>query len=101
MPLGAITVLRRIHPRRGVREVVFQMPGAASYTTGGDAITAANLNLNAITDIQFHVSGVVDRQYLFDKANSKVMAQVISTGAQVAGSTNLSTDTVLGRAIGY
>ena len=101
MALGAITFLRKLKNRNGVRERVISMVGATSYTTGGDAITAANVQLNAIDAIFFELPNPLsDLAFIYDKTNGKVMAQVISTGLEVAGATNLSTKTVRAHVIG-
>src|SRR5262245_41741955 len=100
MALGAITFIRQIAPRRGVRQRVCLMVGEASYTTGGVAITPATFRLNAIDAIIFsNPYPLVNRQYVYDKANSKIMAQVVSTGAEVAGANNNAADQVMMRVI--
>lgn len=72
------------------------MVGEASYTTGGVAVTAATFQLNAIDAILFsNPYPLVNRQYIFDKTNSKIMAQVVSTGVEVAGANNNSADIVI------
>ena len=96
MALGAITFLRKIAPRRGVRKRIVLLVGEASYTTGGVAVTAANFQLNAIDSMFFNQPyPLVNRQYVFDKANSKIQAQVPSTGAEVAGAVNCSADQIV------
>lgn len=102
MALGAITFIRKVAPRRGVRIREVLLVGEASYTTTGVAVTAANFQLNAIDAIFIsNPYPLVNRQYIFDKTNSKIMAQVVSTGAEVAGATNCAADqlilTVYGR----
>ena len=96
MALGAITFIRKLAPRRGVRIRKVLLVGEASYTTGGVAVTAANFQLNAIDGIFCaNPYPLVNRQYIFDKANSKFMAQVVSTGAEVAGAVNCSADQII------
>lgn len=101
MALGAITFVRKMRPRNGLRERIISLVGPASYTTGGDAITAANVQLAAIDAILFQLPNpLADRAYIFNKAGSTVQAIVLSTGAQVASTTNLSADTILAHVIG-
>jgi hypothetical protein len=96
MALGAITFIRKLAPRRGVRIRICLLVGEASYTTGGVAVTPANFLLNAIDGIFFSAPfPLVDRVYIFDKANSKIMAQVGSTGAQVAGAVSCAADQII------
>ena len=101
MAIGAITFVRKMRPRNGIRERIISMVGAASYTTGGDAITAANLQLAAIDAIFFELPNpLADLAFIFDKTNLKIMAIVLSTGLQVAAATNLSTSTVRAHVVG-
>ena len=101
MALGAITFIRKIAPRRGVRQRICLMVGEATYTATGVPITAATFLLNGIDAIFFeNPYPLVNRQYLFDKTNSKIQAQVVSTGVEVAGGTNCSADQVLMRVVG-
>jgi len=95
MALGAITFIRKLAPRRGVRIREVLMVGEASYTTTGVPVTAATFQLNAI-DAIFCAAPypLANRQYVFDKTNSKIMAQVVSTGVEVAGAVNCSADQV-------
>jgi len=96
MALGAITFIRKLAPRRGVRVREVLLVGEAAYTSTGVAVTAANFQLNAIDAIFPSLPfPLVNRQYIFDKANSKIMAQVPSTGAEVAGAVNCSADQIL------
>src|SRR5262245_30123403 len=102
MPIGTITFLRYIQPRRGVRERVFSMAGPTSYTTTGDAVTPANFKLNAIDSLDFEQPHpLVDRLYIYNKTAGKIQIQVPSTGLELANATNCSADIVRGRAIGY
>jgi hypothetical protein len=101
MALGAIAVLRRFTPKRGSREVLVEITGEASYTTGGVVIAASNFGLNAITRLlPFPPYPLVDRTYVWDNTNSKLMAQVISTGLQVAGAVSCSADKIVCLVIG-
>ena len=96
MALGAITFIRKVAPRRGVRIREVLLVGEASYTTGGVAVTAATFQLNGIDAIFISTPfPLVNRQYIFDKTNSKIMAQVVSTGAEVAGANNNSADQII------
>ena len=96
MALGAVTFIRKVAPRRGVRVREVLLVGEASYTTGGVAVTAATFLLNGIDAIFFsNPFPLVNRQYIFDKTNSKIMSQVVSTGAEVAGAANCSADQII------
>lgn len=96
MALGAITFIRKVAPRRGVRIREVLMVGEASYTSTGVPVTAATFLLNAIDAIFFSLPYPLSiRQYIFDKANSKIMTQVVSTGVETAGAVNCSADQVI------
>lgn len=98
MAIGAITFVRYIHPRRGVRQRIISMAGPTSYTgSGGDTITAADVKLNAIDSIIFELPHpLVDRHYIYNKTTGKIQVQVPSTGLELAGATNCSADIVRG-----
>lgn len=92
----AIAVLRRYPPRRGIREVLVEITGDTSYPTGGSPIVAADVKLSAITAILPQLPyPLVDRQYIWDRANGKLMAQVVSTAAELANTTNASADKIV------
>ena len=94
MALGAVTILRRYPPKRGVREVLAEIVGEASYTSTGVAIAASVFGLTAITAVEpFPPYPLADRIYIWDRANGKLMAQVISTGLEASG--NLSADKIV------
>jgi hypothetical protein len=67
-----------------------------SYPTGGEAITAAQLQLSTIdflgAEIKAPVAG--DKFVSFDPANSKIVVQVMSTAAEAANASDQSTVTV-------
>lgn len=99
MALGAITILRRYPPKRGVREVLALLVGEASYTSTGVAIAASAFGLNAITTIEpFAPYPLADRHYIWDRANGKLACQVISTGLEASG--NLSADQIVLHVVG-
>ena len=96
MALGAITFIRKVAPRRGVRIREVLMVGEGSYTSTGVPVTAATFQLNAIDAIFFSLPFPLSiRQYIFDKANSKIMTQVVSTGVETAGAVNCAADQVI------
>jgi hypothetical protein len=72
---------------KGLRIVDFAFDGA--YPAGGEAITAAELQLSSIDDIMFHNKGLTDFMPVFQNATSKIALLVISTavesGAGAAG----------------
>jgi hypothetical protein len=92
----------------GAREVVFDITGPASYTTGGEALTAAQqaqlmpeAGLPAAADyskavfFESEVETANARYLILDKTNNKMMFFAGST--QVAGATNLSAVVIRGR----
>ena len=91
----AIAFLRKYPPRRAIRERLILITGDTSYPTGGSAISAANVQLTAITALlPQNPYPLVDRIYVWDRTNGKLIAQVASTGAQVANATDLSADKI-------
>ena len=93
----------------GVRRVTqATVTGPASYTTGGEALTAAQLNqlmpefagvlpATAATKVDFFESDRTntDQYMILDRANSKIM--YFTNAGQVAGATNLSAVAIPGR----
>lgn len=68
----------------------------SSYPTGGEAFDPATYGIenaaNAIVYIQPRFTAVAALNvYTFDKATNKIVATVMSTGAEVADTTDLST----------
>lgn len=101
MPIGAITFVRYFPPKRGIRERLISMAGPTSYTTTGDAVTAADVKLNAVDHIAFELPHpLVDRQYIYNKTTGKIQIQVPSTGLELANATNCSADIVRARVSG-
>lgn len=96
MAIGAITFIRYLAPRRGVRQRIISMAGPTAYTgTGGDTLTAADVKLNAIDSINFELPHpLVDRQYIYNKTTGKIQIQVPSTGLELANGVNCSADIV-------
>lgn len=87
--------------------VTFDCTGPASYTTGGETLTAAQYGqllgasppaAAAFSSVQFFESerDTVGRQLVLDKANNKMM--YFAAGAEVASTTNLSAVVIRGRA---
>lgn len=98
----AFTVLRRFPPRRGIREVLVEITGDTSYPTGGTAIAASDVKLRGITRVLPQAPyPLVDRQYIWDHTNGKLMAQVVSTAAELANATNASADKIVALITGY
>jgi hypothetical protein len=97
MPLGTITpVTSFVIGDRWMK--IFNVVGAASYTTGGDALTPAQLGF--VGDAEFQVSAEnsngVDASY--DYANQKL--KCFSGAAEATAASNLSTSTFRVTAIG-
>ena len=90
-----------------LRETVFKHTGPASYSTGGETITAAQLGLKSLISVQ--VSGDSTGAYFTvakvpaTKFSSSfvIIWQNVSDGAEVTATTNLSASTVTIRALGY
>ena len=70
----------------------------ASYPTGGEVVSPADLGLQSI--LFMHVNSKAGNLIQFDAAAVKLMAYVSSTGLQVASTTDLSAVSVRVRAVG-
>lgn len=85
------------------RRVVGQYTGPASYTTGGESLTAGDLGIGKIEflsiSLLFRTSGVV-RFPVYDYVNSKLLV-FDDTGAEVANATALNNFTCRFEAVGY
>ncbi len=100
MALG-VAVLKRL--RRpwgggyGIKDLLIEVTGEASYVTNGSAITAAQLNVNAIIAVvPRRPYPLVARQYIWDRGTGKLLAQKLDgTGAEVISTTNCSADKVV------
>lgn len=70
-----------------------QYTGPASYATGGDPFTAANLGMSTIellvTELAVNAAGTV-RGLQYDTAAGLLRWIVLDTGAEVAATTDLS-----------
>ena len=102
----AVTIANlRFNVDGNVRQTTFDVTGPASYTTGGEALTAAQINqlmphyAGALlaTDAdkaQFFVSdrNASDQYMILDKVNDKIM--YFTNAGQVSAATNLSTVTI-------
>lgn len=102
----AVTISNVRHNVLGnVRQVTFDVAGPASYTTGGEALTAAQINelmphyggrlLATDSDkVSFFQSdrNASDQYMILDKANDKVM--YFTNAGQIAATTNLSAVTL-------
>ena len=99
----AFTTLRRFMPQKGgTRLVLTEITGDTSYPTGGTAIAASAFNLRGITAIlPYPPAPLVDRIYIWDRVNGKLMAQVVSTASQVAAAVDCSADKVVAMVVGY
>ena len=88
----------RYHDQAGIRlRKVFQYAGPASYATGGDSLTAAELGLGkieAVNCVGAAWNGSAARILVYDYANSKMVWYVPNTGAEVGAATDLSLYTV-------
>lgn len=87
------------------RQTTFDVTGPASYTTGGESLTAAQINeimphyggrlLATDSDkVQFFVSdtNLSDQHLILDKVNDKIM--YFTNAGQVTAATNLSAVTI-------
>lgn len=102
----AVTIANVRHNVSGnTRQVTFDVTGPASYTTGGEALTAAQVNqlmphyagALAATDSDkasffFSDRNSSDQYMILDKTNDKVM--YFSNAGQVGAATNLSAVTI-------
>lgn len=82
---------------KALRIVDFAFDGA--YPAGGEAITAAELQLSSIDDIQFHNKAISDFLPLFVNGTSKIALIVPSTGVE-AGAGAAGAVVVRGWALG-
>lgn len=97
MSLGAFTVANEIGRKGGPLSMArLTIVGDASYPTGGTpdfaALVATALGITGIEiEAVIHQGPVTaDFAVAYDKANDKLTARVISTGAQVANAVDLS-----------
>ena len=78
--------------------------GPASYAAAGDPFTAAEAKLGQIDHINFGIAinaaNTATRLLIYDVTNAIVRWYVPDTGAEVAGTTDLSTFTARFEAIG-
>lgn len=71
--------------------------GPASYVQGGDSFPPESVNLKSIEHADFSIAwvpgtpGTAPYSVVYDRTNKKVVWFVTTTGAEVAGATNLST----------
>jgi hypothetical protein len=65
---------------------------SSSYTTGGEAVTASTFDSNATAIVNIICTPSTDgaNVHSFDVANSKIIATVSSTGAELAATTDIS-----------
>lgn len=100
MALGAITVTPGENgPPGAFREILGNIVGPASYTTGGELITPQLLGFTSeVKFIDFERStGGKDAAY--DRTNGKLL-YLTAAGAEEASTTNLSTISMRFRALG-
>ena len=87
-----------------LKMTVTTVVGSASYTTSGDALTAANLGLNTvlhtICTVQGGASNSTGALAVYDIANAKLLMYV-AAGTQVTSTTNVSGNTVTITAFGF
>ena|SRR5690242_20556514 len=85
-----ITIIRRDQPGMkagdwGVKQRLVLINGDSAVGAGGSAVTPALFQLNAIDDIQLCAPyPLVDRHYIYDKANTKIQIQV-GAGTEFTG----------------
>ena len=92
----ASTGITRPHDTAGIRLRRLQLyTGPASYTTGGESISAASAKLGGIEPIpDFCISDGTDLRLMhWDRDNALLKAFVPSTNTEVANTTDLSTFT--------
>jgi hypothetical protein len=99
MALG-VSVLKRIrYPWAGgygIKDLIIEVTGEASYVTNGSAITAAQLNVNSILAIApSDPYPLVARNYVWDRGTGKLLAQAAGTGNEVSAATNCSADKIV------
>ena len=73
---------------------VFLRADITSYTTGGDALAKANHGLERvdtvlITGSEITTAAIKDHGLMWDRANGKLLAVVLSTGVEVAAAVDL------------
>lgn len=85
----------------------FTYTGPASYSTGGDAITAADFGLSRLDYLVFSAGGEGGYVFAYDVSAGKIMAfyadyDAVADGAliQVAAAVDLSGSVVHGLAVG-
>ena len=100
MALGVAVVKRIRYPWSmgggfGIKDVLIEVTGEASYVTGGSAITAAQLNVNRIIAVLPNDPyPLVGRSYLWNRTTGMLQAQV-PAGTEVTSTTNCSADKVV------
>lgn len=67
----------------------------SSYPTGGYSLTAAGLGFTTLDYVRAYESASNTRRYVYDHGNSKLMAFVSATEAEVANGVDLSAVTAL------
>jgi|SRR6267378_3376926 len=87
------------------RRVIADYNGPASYVTGGDPLTAADVGLGVIEYITLDDgilwNGSAVRLCAYDFTNQKILVYVPNTGAEVAAATDLSAFNARFEAVGY
>jgi len=90
MALGTITYHNYDQPGMkasdwGVRQRLVTIVGDNAVPAGGTPITAATFKLNSIDHMEFTIPyPLVNRQYFFDKTNSKIQIRV-AAGTEFTG----------------
>jgi hypothetical protein len=95
MSLGAITVDNEIGRKGGPLSMArISFLGDDSYPTGGTAgfaaLVAAKLGVTGVTIEAVVQQNNSDHVARYDKTNDKLLVQLMSTGAEVAGAVDLS-----------
>jgi len=74
------------------RRTIGTYTGPASYVAGGDALVAGDVKMGVLEHVSFEVAtdGTSFRLLLYDHTNETVVWIVPDTGAEVAGTTDLS-----------
>lgn len=66
--------------------------GPASYATGGFDLSDVHADLDGMTLV--HVQAGVESDHTLERSGTKILARVVSTGAEVAAAVDMSTDVI-------
>lgn len=89
---------------RGIRRNYLEITGDTSYPTGGTAIAASDVGfVGGIIQLRVNAAPtpLTNRLYAWNRSTGKLMAQVISTQAEVGAGVACNADKIQVEAIGY